>query len=186
MWVPVAVALFGVLGTLAGSISSQIIAGRRDEMRWQKEREHEDRYRNYKDRQTSYADLVSALDAFFNARSNLMRNLADVQTDESLLDDMRNAYDRFVGIANRMQLIAPRDVYPAVAKMHEVLGEYIRYAKSGHINRGELIERFQAINEQWVLLVNSMRSDLGVSPELARLEPGGRHDSTDHRQELGD
>lgn len=71
VWVPIIVALFGFIGVL----TSQVIAAKRDDKRWQRERDREDlRWQRQRDRERenrthearadSYAEVIGAIEAF--------------------------------------------------------------------------------------------------------------------------
>jgi hypothetical protein len=116
LWVTLLIALLGLMGVL----SAQLIAAWREDRRWRREQEREDHRwkrerrreldnRDYEGRQTAYAQVVAAIEAFdfltYPAMSAI-RN--DRKITDEIVADVRQARDELRQCLGPINLYAPQ------------------------------------------------------------------------------
>ncbi|MEU7760660.1 MULTISPECIES: hypothetical protein [Micromonospora] len=131
LWVPLAVAAVGVGGTLAASMFAQIFAAKREDLKWEREREAEDlrwererqsrydqwqqesRERQLELRRDVYTELLASLhdwktrlDLAFSTLDGSPKRFPDAEVDE-----WRSAEDKFHEILDRARLVASKTIF---------------------------------------------------------------------------
>jgi hypothetical protein len=180
LWVTLLIALLGLVGVL----SAQVIAAWREDRRWRREQEREDHRwqrerqreldnRDYDGRQTAYAQVIAAIEAFdflFYPAMSAIRNGRDV-TDE-IVGDLRRAREELRQCLGPINLYAPQrfnELLRAAALPRSRLATDV----AGGINRDrEHVEMLWAKGQAGYRTMRvHMREDLGLDAETLPEDP---------------
>jgi hypothetical protein len=179
LWVPLVVAIVGVLGTLAAAVFSQIWSRRLDEHRWKREREaeelrwkreqderaaqweREDRARWIADRRDNYAAALAAYDALANA---VYRTSAEVshrkrRATKDAIHELSALHNEWERKGDSLRLIAPKRVMDALWALSYSIGMQFEAIKKGALER----QGFEARANHYVALLRAMQEDLGLA-----------------------
>ncbi|MEU8164138.1 hypothetical protein ACIP95_21870 [Micromonospora parva] len=179
LWVPLAVAIVGVAGTLGATVFSQFWSRKMDERRWRREREaenvrwtrerderaaqweREDRARWLADRRDGYAasladyhTLTKAIDRVY--REVKRRNSRASDDELSELAELEANWERS---CNSLRLIAPKKVMKAIWMLYGVIEEQIEVLEEGELKPKKVLAR---VND-YLTVYKAMQEDLGLS-----------------------
>ncbi|MGW1061768.1 hypothetical protein [Micromonospora rubida] len=183
LWVPMAVAVLGVLGTLAASIVTQVLTRRRDDRRWSLEREErarqwhrEDAARWLADRRAAYTELLVVLHEQDRVLEAVRRRRAQaLPLDGPVSARLTALSDPFDRAWHAVELLAPGEVTRIAGELTRELrdeGDQVLGRLTGPPAEpapGDRQERFAALGA-------AMRQDLGV--HIREPDPKAQHKGT--------
>jgi hypothetical protein len=183
IWVPVLVGAIGLVGVLATQIVASARAGRerraaerREDTRWEREREQrqllfdrEDRYRSHSERSDAYAALGLALEHWHDRLRTATAGWRAVnrrpgEDEEALL---REAGQQTEEAAALVMLLAPkaiRDVYRATWMSFSYTQLLVTSDQS---TQEEVASSIGKATKRYWRLLDELRLDLGVEPDDA-------------------
>jgi hypothetical protein len=171
LWVPLVVAVVGVGGTLAGSILTQLQASRREERRWQQEREREqdvfERQRQYErdrwlrdKRHETYSHLIQESRRF---AGELMPTIDMLQRLDDPKANLYEARHRYFELLYQASFLAGEVLQKQISLARDVAEdaghEPYHTAEDKRKFERELLER--AFNA-WRSLEDAAREELGL------------------------
>jgi hypothetical protein len=151
LWVPFALAVIAVVGTLAGVVSTQIWNSRQAERRWARENDRlrqtqarEDLNRTYEHRRAAYVEFQQELDRLTGALHN---NREPFALDDQIFDELTQRW-------------TPIRVYGTYDADHLALDCLTRLQEWGcHPDRGDLADAVYSVAARYI---SQIRKDLGV------------------------
>lgn len=178
LWVPLAVAGLGVLGTLAGGVVGGAITQRRADRRegkaWarDREREHErwareDEARTFEHRREAYIDFYAAVKAL--ARKAYGHGYGF--TDEPELPE--GWQDDAAGKLHRLEFYADRELAAAASKAYGAAWSWGVYGKYDDPDDPDFHERQQRYDDAELEMLGLMRNRLSIPEGDPELPPPG-------------
>jgi hypothetical protein len=151
LWVPLAVAVIAVVGTLAGVVSTQIWNSRQEERRWARENDRlreaqarEDLNRTYEHRRVAYVEFQQEIDRLTGLLHN---NREPFAVDDALFDELSQRW-------------TPIRVYGTYDADHLALDCLTRLQQWGRQpDEGELADAVYSVAASYI---SQIRKDLGV------------------------
>ncbi len=171
LWVPLAVALLG----LAGVLSAQLIAGRREdrrwareqqreELRWRRDREREQHDRSYQGRLDAYSRVIGALEAWGWALYPIKHAVLDqgLPLTEQQREELRRLRALALDALGPMNLFAPADVRELMRVAILSRADFTTAILTGEVSPDELRVQWRHSWDSYKELRNAVRADLGV------------------------
>jgi hypothetical protein len=171
LWVPLVVALLGI----AGVLSAQILASRREDkrwlreqqredLRWQRDRQREREERDYRSRLDAYGRVISALEtwawALYPARKAVIERAAVL--DESQRAELSQLRDLMQDALGPMNLLASDDVRELMRLAVNARADFTASLLRGGVRADELRAQWKLSIDTYVALRTAMRRDLAV------------------------
>lgn len=175
VWVPVVVAALGIAGLLAGSW----LGARREERRWQRERERDDvRWRRERElglqrrwrdeRFAAYAQFIDVMNQWEQAITEVaFAQEDDEPVDPSLIERMEQLDEQARPVLARITLVGSPGVQAQCQELVSMYARGYRDARVGDpILAGELGGRPAAdvLGDAYYALVDDIRREFGVGP----------------------
>ena len=172
IWVPLVVALIGLLGVLA----TQVLSGRREDRRWERERDREDSKRKtdrqikqadkwYERKLDAYSRVISSLEAWGWKLYPLSRDV--LKGSRTLTDGEREELARMRELAldalAPMNLYAPDTVREKFVLAMTSLADFTRELLKGEETIDELRERRRHSREMYKDVRKAIRDELGTN-----------------------
>jgi hypothetical protein len=149
------------VGALGGVVLTQVFAARREDKRWQQERERElgqhereDRFRDHADRQSAYASLLTAVSGWQFALIRLTD--ASDESRPELAQKLGERKEHFLHAYNTLRLLAPAPVKDACGSVFDAMLDV-----DDSISDGEDVD-FDSLSDALRHALEAMRADLGV------------------------
>ncbi|MFI7158902.1 hypothetical protein [Micromonospora chalcea] len=190
VWVVLAVAALGVLGTLAAAVITQVLSGRREARQWERQREHErerwdrerderreqwereDHARWHQERLALYAELLKRIEEWEGVVSQVLpvTNPGPVEVPE---EDQRRLGEALSAVAvadSKLGLFASKETDTAASRFFTDAALLHARLSAGGLDDPQ--RRWQAGFEQRALadrkseLLTLIRRDLGMPPGL--------------------
>ena len=169
LWVPFALAVIAVVGTLAGVVSTQIWNSRQEERRWARENDRlreaqarEDLNRTYEHRRAAYVEFQQEIDR--------LTGLLHSNREPLALDD-----PAFGELAQRWTPIRVYGTYEADTLAFKCMDRLQDWGH--HPDRGDLADDAYSVGVEYLFQI---RKDLGV-PEWKPAEPPDSKPATGQR-----
>lgn len=167
LWVPILVAIVGVLGTLSAAIFTQIWAANRENERWVRERaaeekrwEREDHARWLEERKTVYAQLLLGLDALDEGLRKAETQLRAVgRIEDVMLSQMKILAESAGQIYESLRLIAPNQITELGGLIMQ--SQFVRKMNL-EADRLEDVQDAAERGERSRKLYSALRADLGI------------------------
>ncbi|MFG2079525.1 hypothetical protein ACGFI5_04090 [Micromonospora tulbaghiae] len=167
LWVPLAVAVIGVLGTLSGGIAGVLITQRRSDRRedktWERERarererwSREDEARTFDHRRESYVDFYDSLKTM--ARLAYDKGYGFLEEPELPDDWHMPAFERL----NRLKIYAAPPVAAAAAAAYNAAWQWGHYCKHDDPDDPKFHEWQVAYDHAEIDLLMRIRGDLAI------------------------
>lgn len=183
LWVTLLIALLGLIGVL----SAQLIAAWREDRRWRREQQREDHRwkrerqreldnRDHEGRQTAYAQVIAAIEAFdflvYPAMSAL-RNGREI-TDE-IAADVRRARDELRQCLGPINLLAPQRFNELLRTAALPRSRLAMDVAGGHNRDRDHVEKLWNDGQAGYRHMRArMREDLGLDTEELPDDPAGK------------
>lgn len=173
-WLPLAVALVGVSGTLAASILSQRWSWRLEDRRWQRQQdaeearwkreredrlaqwEREDRARWLADRRDNYAAALAQYHSLVKALDRA--NVAGINLVGDKLRELESLRDEWERSCDALRLIAPKAVLDAIWGLDFSIGMFFHSLS----HDGSEPKRPASLSSDYVAVYSAMQNDLGL------------------------
>jgi hypothetical protein len=176
VWVPLVVAGFGILGTLAAALCTQVLQERRDQRLQKEARGALIAERWLRDRQQLYAEFIAAMEMWVRWATTLRysavkvpRNLIDPQ-----IPDPASFLETSQSLLARMELIAGDGVVPAARGFWGWAGMAsfaLAEANRTETNRDDIM---RGVRQSYSECVKTMRQDLDI-PDVRGQHVKGWH-----------
>lgn len=171
LWVPLVVALLG----LAGVVTAQLIAGRREDMRWAREQEREElRWlrerqreqdeRRYRGRLDAYSQVIGALEAWGWAlypAKHWVLNRGQV-LDEAQRAELSRLRDLARDALGPMNLFAPDDLRELMRVAVLARADFTTSMLAGNVSDEDLRTQWHHSWEAYRTMRSAMRRDLDI------------------------
>lgn len=173
VWVPVVVAIVGLLGVLG----AQLVAGWREDRRWRREQEREDvRWarerekiadeRSYVAREHAYAQVIGLLEAWawllWPAKESLF---AGRGVPPDAVEPLRATRDRASEVLGPANLHAPAAVRAAMRDAIVSKSDFTAGLLDERPDVARLHELYETTKSTYLTVRAAMRADLGVDPD---------------------
>lgn len=162
VWPLLAVAAITVVGTLGAAVLTLLWSARREDRRWQRERQD----RHERDRAEEYAKLVAALHAWYTALTSARAGLLNA----GLLGEEPDTSDVWRQRAATREVVAMID-FMAPPNVHELAWRAVRHGEMYHAEvtvppfSADRIEvAAKRFRQSRTALSDAMREDLGLQP----------------------
>ena len=181
VWPLLAVAGITVAGTLGATVLTLLWSARREDRRWQRERQD----RHEQNRAAEYAKLVAALHAWYTALTSakagrLNAGLLDEEPDTSDDRRQRTATREVVAMVDFM---APPNVRgPAWRAVRAGEMYYIQVTAPSPVSEDDIEAAAKRFRRSRTALSDAMREDLGLQPGAEIAEPPKRRRSMPWRR----
>jgi hypothetical protein len=174
LWVPIVV---GVLG-FGGVLGAQLVAGwredrrwqrelQREDLRWQRERERLREERRYAGREEAYGRMIGLLEAWqwvmHPAKERMIKAGAD-ELDEAMRRELSNIRDQAREALGPMNLHAPADIRRLMrdAVLSKVRLTRALIGEDRAMDRAAMAELYEQGLQHYYAMRTAMRRDLGV------------------------
>jgi hypothetical protein len=169
LWVPLVVAILGLIGTAGGAIAGVVITQRRSDARdkatWERERERErerwgreDAARTFEQRRDAYSD-------FYESLRDMVRNVHDYSRSRAHKEDRELPSEwasPTFGKLLRLELYASREVWQEATQAYGTCWHWGDMLTDGGRADEELRQLQESYNEHAAVLLAAIRADLGI------------------------
>ena len=181
VWPLLAVAGITVAGTLGATVLTLLWSARREDRRWQRERQD----RHEQNRAAEYAKLVAALHAWYTALTSaragrLNAGLLDEEPDTSDDSRQRTATREVVAMVDFMALPNVRELAWRAVRAGEMY--YIQVTATSPVSEDDIEAAAKRFRQSRTALSDAMREDLGLQPGAEIAEPPKRRRSMPWRR----
>ena len=173
VWPLLAVAGITVAGTLGATVLTLLWSARREDRRWQRERQD----RHEQNRAAEYAKLVAALHAWYTALTSaragrLNAGLLDEEPDTSDDRRQRTATREVVAMVDFMAPPNVRELAWRAVRAGEMY--YIQVTATSPVSEDDIEAAAKRFRQSRIALSDAMREDLGLQPGAEIAEPPKR------------
>ncbi len=170
VWPLLAVAGITVAGTLGATVLTLLWSARREDRRWQRERQD----RHEQNRAAEYAKLVAALHAWYTALTSaragrLNAGLLDEEPDTSDDRRQRTATREVVAMVDFMAPPNVRELAWRAVRAGEMY--YIQVTAPSPVSEDDIEAAAKRFRQSRTALSDAMREDLGLQPGAEIAEP---------------
>jgi hypothetical protein len=170
-----------VAGTLGATVLTLLWSARREDRRWQRERQD----RHEQDRAAEYAKLVAALHAWYTALTSaragrLNAGLLDEEPDTSDDRRQRTATREVVAMVDFMAPPNVRELAWRAVRAGEMY--YIQVTTPSPVSEDDIEAAAKRFRQSRTALSDAMREDLGLQPGAEIAEPPKRRRSLPWRR----
>jgi len=181
VWPLLAVAGITVAGTLGATVLTLLWSARREDRRWQRERQD----RHEQNRAAEYAKLVAALHAWYTALTSaragrLNAGLLDEEPDTSDDRRQRTATREVVAMVDFMAPPNVRELAWRAVRAGEMY--YIQVTATSPVSEDDIEAAAKRFRQSRTALSDAMREDLGLQPGAEIAEPPKRRRSMPWRR----
>ena len=181
VWPLLAVAGITVAGTLGATVLTLLWSARREDRRWQRERQD----RHEQNRAAEYAKLVAALHAWYTALTSaragrLNAGLLDEEPDTSDDSRQRTATREVVAMVDFMAPPNVRELAWRAVRAGEMY--YIQVTATSPVSEDDIEAAAKRFRQSRTALSDAMREDLGLQPGAEIAEPPKRRRSMPWRR----
>ncbi len=181
VWPLLAVAGITVAGTLGATVLTLLWSARREDRRWQRERQD----RHEQNRAAEYAKLVAALHAWYTALTSaragrLNAGLLDEEPDTSDDRRQRTATREVVAMVDFMAPPNVRELAWRAVRAGEMY--YIQVTAPSPVSEDDIEAAAKRFRQSRTALSDAMREDLGLQPGAEIAEPPKRRRSMPWRR----
>jgi len=164
VWVPLAVASLGIMGTLAAGLCTQALQGKREQEREELARRIAVEDRWLQDRQQVYAEYLTTMEPWVRWARTLRYSAGKVPREliDSQLPDGSAFTEAAESLLARMEIIAGQRVAPAARGLWLWTGAASVALAEAHRNEHNRDEFMRGVSDSYAKCVLAMREDLGA------------------------